>query len=918
MAFYIWKSVTIGPSSRTFVQCSSTAVDVEEILLMIGKTLGHYEITDRLGKGGMGEVYRARDTKLNRDVALKVLPEEFANDPERMARFKREAQLLASLNHTSIAAIYGLEERGGIVALVMELAEGPTLADRISKGPIPLDEGLAIARQIAEALEAAHEKGIVHRDLKPANIKVAPDGQVKVLDFGLAKAVEGEATEADASQSPTLSLAATKAGLILGTAAYMSPEQARGKTVDKRTDIWAFGCVLFEMLAGQAAFQGEDVAEILASVVKGVANLDLLPENIHPRVKEVIGRCLQKDPKKRYRDIGDVQYDIEQTLEALGGPFVQPAPTMESRIGLRKLLAWVVAAAALGAIVTGVMVWHVKPSGLPPVTSFSEQLSPDQQFDDLMERILAVSPNGLQFIYATSKGLYLRSLDNLQAKLLSATAGNGQRPFFSRDGKWIGYFSSGDGQLKKIAVSGGAPKPLAKVDPDGSFDWNEDGSIVWGQRGKGIMRISADGGIPELVVKQGKNERFIHPQILPDGKSIMFSRIFPLPTMIIVQSLKSDERKELFEGDAARYLPTAHIVYGFGNGLYGVRFDMNALNAIGASIPLVEGIARTSGAPQYAISDSGTLAYMPGAASTASRVLVWVDRNGNEEAIEAEPRAYAYANLSPDEKRIALDIRDQENDIWIWDLARKNLSRFTFEPGMNRGGIWTPDGEKLAFFSIREGMGSIYWQAADGSGAPELLTKILNAPLLPNGFSPDGKRLLLTNISPPYHISVLNLSDGAEPKPLLKASAGEQANPQISHDGRWIAYQSNESGKNEIYVRSFPDVDNGGKWQVSNTGGTRPTWNPNGREIFYYLEPGTMMVVPVEAGTTFHSGTPKVLFSGEYVSALTGLQYSVSQDGQKFLMIKDVAPKPSGSAALHRINVVLNWIEELKKLVPVK
>jgi serine/threonine protein kinase len=449
---------------------------------MIGKILAHYEITSQLGKGGMGEVYQAKDRKLGREVAIKALPEEFARDTDRVARFQREAKLLASLNHPNIAAIYGLEESGGTNFLVLELVEGETLADRIKTGLIPVEESLKLALQIAEALEAAHEKGVIHRDLKPANIKVTPEGKVKVLDFGLAKAFAGE-QEVSLSNSPTLSDMATRQGIILGTAAYMSPEQARGKPVDKRTDIWAFGCVLYEMLTGKAAFQGEDVTEILAAVVKSGVNLDLLPANINPRVREVITRCLQKEQKKRYRDIGEAQYEIEQVLADPSGVFSQPSFLAKPRRRVRVGLSSVAAITILGIIVAGIAVWTLKPVPPPephPVMRFSYELSKDQQFGNLQERAIAVSPDGRQFVYGTSAGLYLRSMNDLDAKFILGTAGDQQRPFFSPDGKWIGFYSFTEGELKKIATSGGAPVTLAEADPFGSFSWGVDDTIAYG------------------------------------------------------------------------------------------------------------------------------------------------------------------------------------------------------------------------------------------------------------------------------------------------------------------------------------------------------------------------------------------------------------------------------------------------------
>jgi serine/threonine-protein kinase len=465
---------------------------------MIGKTLGTFECTALLGKGGMGEVYKAKDQKLGRDVAIKVLPEEFAKDADRVSRFQREAKLLASLNHPNIAAIHGLEESDGTHFLVLELIEGDTLADRLKRGAIPVEESLKLALQIAEALEAAHEKGVIHRDLKPANIKVTPDGKVKVLDFGLAKAFAGEQAEVNLSHSPTLSEAATLQGVILGTAAYMSPEQARGKPVDKRTDIWAFGCVLYEMLTGKAAFQGEDVTEILAAVVKSGVDLDLLPANIHPRVREVITRCLQKEQRNRYRDIGEGQYEIKQVLADPSGVFVKPVAVAKSRKKLRVGLPWVAAAIVLA----GVAVWLLKPAPPPEpkqVVRFDYDLPEGQQFtrNDLgqIEAYMAVSPDGSQFVYPTNKGLYLRSIKEFEPKPIAGTDEGSRQPFFAPNGQSIGYFSSSDQKLKKIDISGGAPVVICDTGPVvAGASWDLEESIVYSDlMNGGVFRVSAKG-----------------------------------------------------------------------------------------------------------------------------------------------------------------------------------------------------------------------------------------------------------------------------------------------------------------------------------------------------------------------------------------------------------------------------------------
>jgi serine/threonine-protein kinase len=900
---------------------------------MIGKMLGHYQITSQLGKGGMGEVYQAKDQKLGRDVAIKVLPEEFARDADRVARFQREAKLLASLNHTNIAAIYGLEESGGTNFLVLELVEGDTLADRIKSGPVRVEEALKLALQIAEALEAAHEKGVIHRDLKPANLKVTPEGKVKVLDFGLAKAFAGEQANLNLSNSPTLSDAATQQGVILGTAAYMSPEQARGKALDKKADIWAFGCVLYEMLTGQAAFQGEDVTEILASVVKGGANLDLLPADVHPRVREALIRCLQKDLRRRYPDIADARYEIEQAMSDPGGWLARPITTAEPRRKLRTLLPWI--AAMLGMVLCGLAVWNLRKPGTPQVTRFSHELPKDQQLGDIYESALAVSPDGRQFVYSTKGELYLRSMTELDARPIPGTGG-AKRPFFSPDGKWIGYWSATDRQLKKIAVSGGTPVAIADAPALESFSWGEDNAILYGQPGKGIMRVSAEGGPPENIVKQ-ENEWLLSPQMLPDGKSVLFTRSDTEPKKIMAQSLHSGERRDLVEGNTARYLRTGHLVYGFKDNLYVVPFDLKGLKVAGRPVRLVEGVVNMGPTPQYDVSASGTLAYVPGTSTAIGlprRTLLWVDRNGREEPVGAPENAYYCPRVSPDGKKVASGFTasgSQELDIWIWDLLRKTLTRLTSEDGQDNWPVWTLGGKRIAYAITRGTRGDktgIYWKAADGTGEKELLASpwLPNSLILPHSWSADGKSLALTEYFfgylPASDIGLLSTEGDRGLKRLLSEKHNE-TQPNISPDGRRMAYTSDESGQTQVYVRPFPDVNSGGRLQISTSGGDSPLWSPDGREL-YYRSGDTVMAVSLKSDPAFSAEAPRLLFRGSYVSyRFTFMDpelnpWDISPDGKRFLMMKESGPDAPAAAGLRRINVVLNWTEELKQRVPVK
>ncbi len=886
---------------------------------MIGKTLAHYEIASRLGKGGMGEVYQAKDKKLGRDVAIKVLPEEFARDSDRVARFQREAKLLASLNHPNIAAIHGLEESGGTNFLVLELVQGETLSDQLKRGSIAVEESLKLALQIAEALEAAHEKGVIHRDLKPGNIKITPDGKVKVLDFGLAKAYAGDRDDVNLSNSPTLSDAATQQGMILGTAAYMPPEQAKGKTVDKRADIWAFGVVLFEMLTGRQLFTGETVSETLASVLKSEPEWKRLPVNLHPRIRFLLERCLEKEPKNRCGSINEARVEIQKVLSDPSGVLAQPAAAVEPRKGLRMILPWVAMTAILCILGAGVAVWKLKPSEPRQIMRFDYELPEGLQLSS--NAPLAVSPDGKQIVFSTNKGLYLRSVDELAAKPIAGTDGPVDQPFFSPNGKSIGYFSIADRQLKKIAISGGAPVTLCAVaQPIGAY-WNTDDTILYGQFPIGpIMRVSANGGTPEALIKP-KGEFLVAPQVLPDGKSVLYTAGASSSQMrIMVHSLESGESKELFAGVGARYLRAGHIVYGLPNNssLFAVPFDVDKLEATGGQVPVVEGVIEAT------VSDAGTLAYIPGTASSAGgagRTLVWVNREGREESLGAPLNVYRHPNISPDGKRVALTIGGDNPDIWIWDSVRKTLTRLTFDKANDLQSIWTPDGKRIVFASTREGpLQSLYWKAADGTGVIEKIGSMPDLALLPWCWSGDGKTLIMleTDFGQKWDIGMLSMEGDRARKPLLHEDPVE-LNPKISPNGEYMAYASAESGQVEVYVRPFPDV-NKGKWQVSTSGGNSPLWSPDGQELFYLKEDNSVMAVAVEMKPAFTLGTPRKLFSGSFANGVgEGTPWDIHPDGKRFLMIKPSRSLPSTEAPPRpKITVVVNWLEELKQRVPVK
>jgi eukaryotic-like serine/threonine-protein kinase len=878
--------------------------------LSVGTRLGPYEILAAIGAGGMGEVYRARDAKLGRDVALKVLPEAFARDAERMARFQREAKVLASLNHPSIASIYGLEDSGATHALVMELVEGPTLADRIKQGPIPIDESLRIAKQITEALEYAHERGIVHRDLKPANVKVTSDDAVKVLDFGLAKAIEGDAASIDISTSPTMSRMATLAGVLLGTAAYMSPEQAKGKAVDRRADIWAFGCVLYEMLTRKMAFSGETVTDTLAAVIRAEPDWTLLHQATPIRIRVLLQRCLQKDPKQRLRDIGDARISLEEVLS--GGPEPSPVGTaLVSPLLWRRKMIVSVGTLLFGAAIASLATWSLKPSPSPPrVTRTVITLPPGQRLSGFGDLALAISPDGSQLAYVATtqeaggetRRIYLRAMNRLEANPIPGTEG-AVDPFFSPDGQWLGFFA--DGKMKKISVSGGAAQTLTDDSTPEGGTWSNQGTIVFSHGAQFLQQVPDAGGSPQPLTRLEKGEiGHIWPDFLPGGKAVVFEG----GQGVVGQPMGTSERRNLTQGGVSpRYLPSGYLIYAQAGNLMAVPFDPQRLEVKGAPVPVVQEVMQesTPAPAQYSVSATGSLVYVPGSAQASQNKLVWVSRNGAEQSLPAPTRDYEGPRVSPDGRRVALSSAGQ---IWLYDLARDTLTRLTFEGDLNGGPIWTPDGKRIAFSSDRGGALNLFWQMADGSGGVERLTTSEHIQA-PSSWLPNGPLLSFIEFDPRPSIWVLPLSD-RKPQPFLQTAAN-LGMPQFSPDGHWMAYVSNESGRSEIYVQPYPSP--GGKWQISTDGGSEPVWNRNGRELFY-RSGNKMMAVGIATEHSFSAGNPKTLFQGQYVSSrsVPFPEYDVTPDGQRFLMLKPATPEQAAPA---QINVVLNWTEELKRLV---
>ncbi len=868
---------------------------------MDGESIAHYSISTKIGEGEMGAVYRATDTRLNREVAVKVLPEAFAEDSERMARFQREAQLLAALNHPRIAAIHGLEEEKGRRILVMELVEGEDLSQILARRQLALEEALKIALQIAEGVESAHEKGIVHRDLKPANIKITPNGEVKILDFGLAKVLESEMSSSpDLSRSPTLTHAGTDHGIIIGTAGYMSPEQARGQATDRRADIWAFGAILFEMLCGRRAFAGQTVSDTLARVLEREPEWESLPKNTPQPMRNLVERCMEKNVGRRLQAIGEARIVLQDFLDgslSAEGKRIAPTDSAPSRSGRR--LPWALAglATALAALVT-VGWWQASRSPNQPPVRLNARISDEPLFSDLGAATV-LSPDGTRIAYSVGVGelrLYTRSLDRLDGTLLSGTEG-GYNPFFSFDGQWIGFFTPG--QLKKVPVTGGTPLVLGDVNLNRGGSWGPDDAIVFAPNpGSGLYRIPAAGGEPEELTTLAEGE-VTHrwPQVLPNGKGVLFtshSRAGGFDDATVeALDLETGERRVLHKGGSyGRYVSSGHLLFAQEGSVFAVRFDPERLETTGSPVPVLQEVrsnTATHGSSQFATSDNGTLAYVTGTGGLPEYHMVFVDREGRSELAVDDRRTFGEPRFSPDGNFLAVEIIDGTNrDAWVYDLRRGVPTRLTFEESGDDAPVWSPDAEHLAFSSNRLGSTlNIYRKRSDGSGDVERLTESTSTQFI-SSWSPDGKHLLFAQSNPETgnDLYVLPLEDGT-PEVFLTTPFSE-TEAAFSPDGRWIAYQSNETGQAEIFVRPFPV--RGGKWQLSVDGGQYPRWSRNGRELFYRSGEG-MYVVPVDiAGSSFVAGKPRLLFEGPFLSlSLAGLtlaDYDVHPDGERFVMMQ--------------------------------
>ena len=895
-----------------------------------GDRIGPYEITGELGAGGMGVVYRARDTKLGREVALKVLPEAFAHDPDRSARFDREARLLASLNHPNIGGIHGLEDSQNTKALVLELVEGPTLADRIKQGPLAADDALAIARQIADALEAAHEAGVIHRDLKPANIKIAPDGTVKVLDFGLAKALDpGTGTEGSdgLSASPTISLtaAATQLGMVIGTAAYMSPEQARGKPVDKRADVWAFGVVLYEMLAGARPFQGEDVSLTLASVMKSEVDVGSLPADVPPNVRTALRQCLAKDPKRRLRDIGDVRLLLEGRLDA-GGDWadLHPHAPASSRWAFAALGAVVGIAIGAGAL------WLSATAGsetaAPPrhlVVTTPAPLDPT-----VNPHRISLAPDGSFVVFQMSSfggtrgplPLHVRRLDSPRSTPIAGTEG-ATVPFVSPDGQWIGYIVNRG--VFRVPSDGG---PSQQIVDTGGFasgaSWGPDDTIVVFTAG-GLLRVDVNSGVSEPLPvgdPAGTVLRATFPDHSPDGRFVAVTLVDEAGRPVIATiRLDTGETRRHGPGTAPRFAPTGQLVYLADELLVAVAFDPATQETKGPPVRIMDeaGSIDTSGG--FSIADDGTLAYLTGDGfAFGERSLAWAWRDGTVDTLPAPRQSYDQLALAPDGRRAAAFVAGENDDLWLLDLERGVPERLTFDPAGDRLPTWTVDGEHVLFMSARaNGIFNLFRRRADGTGEVERLG---SSPRLqgPFGVTPDGGEVLLIVGTVDgaglgrYDLAITALEPNAEVRPLLTSPFSENQ-PTVSPDGRWMAYRSDESGQDEIYVRSFPDVERQ-RIRISIGGGSDPAWSADGRELFF-RNGQTLMSVGIPPGDRLDPGPPELVLEGDFFFSGLGRKYAPHPDGERFLVIEGAAGELLGT---NEINVVLDWVDELNRRVPMQ
>ncbi|HUK12905.1 MAG TPA: protein kinase [Thermoanaerobaculaceae bacterium] len=893
-----------------------------------GARLGPYEIAGRLGAGGMGVVYRARDTRLGRDVALKFLPQGFAEDPERHARFEREAKLLAALNHPNIAVLYGLEHLDGQHALAMELVEGEGLEERIARGAVPLEEAVPIARQVADALEAAHEKGIVHRDLKPANVKVRPDGTVKVLDFGLAKAWDEQTSSSDLAFSPTITGHHTRAGVILGTAAYMSPEQARGKAVDKRADIWAFGCVVYEMLTGRRLFEGETVSDVLAAILRAEPDWSLLPSDVPRPIRRLLARALQRDPRQRLRDIGDVRLELDEVARGETAAETIPAsgPPPVAHATARAWLPWTVAVlgAALGVGLT-LNSMRSRSSGMPTVRAYL--LPPEGAtfaFDGATGGAV-ISPDGRRLAFvaggaASPRRLWVRSLDSLTAQPLEGTSG-ASYPFWSPDSRFLGFFAQG--KLEKIDTFGGPSQVICATGEGRGGTWGPEGVIVFAPAvSSGLQRVPSAGGTPTDVTRLDRaHGQTSHrwPVFLPDGRHFLFWAGSPesaaqTTSGIYVASLAGGEPRFVVHADSdALYAPPGFLLYILDQTLMARPFDAGRQELTGEALPVAELVSNPESyrLGRFTVSQDGTLVYLAG--QPVRGQVSWLSANGAEVGTVGEPASIIGSiRLSPNGQILAEPVQDPQSknvDIWLVDLARGVRTRFTFEPTEDDSPVWSPDGSRIVWSSNAKGNLDLYVKSSSGAGDGEMLFAS-DSDKAATDWSRDGRFITFTQLGVTGHTGadlwILPMSGDRKPYPLL-ATRFDEGNGMFSPDGGWLAYESDESGTIEVYITPFPQAS--GKWQVSQGGGEAPSWRSDGRALYYATPDGRLMEASVTArGSAVEVGTPHEFSKAQ----ITGFgshnwDYAVVPKGDRVLAVRSVQTAPTP------LTLVTNWSAGLRR-----
>jgi eukaryotic-like serine/threonine-protein kinase len=900
--------------------------------LVSGTKLGPYEIVSPLGAGGMGEVYRARDTRLGRDVAVKILPKEMSADPARKQRFEREAKTISSLNHPNICTLHDIGSQDGVDYLVMECAEGETLAKRLEKGPLPLEQVLKYGAQVADALDKAHRAGIVHRDLKPGNIMLTATG-AKLLDFGLAKPaaplVSGATLTAAAQTTPV-----TQEGTIIGTFQYMSPEQVEGKEVDGRSDIFSLGAVLYEMVTGTRAFEGKSQLSVASAILeKDPAPISFLKPLTPPALDHSIRRCLAKEPEKRWQSAADLAGELQWIAE--GGSHARvPAPVI-SRRKVRERLAWAVAALALSTVVfaIGFVLRAPKP---PQPLRLSVEMGTDANLFTEVGPSAILSPDGTLMVLVAigsdqKRRLYVRSLDQLQATVISGTE-NGRDPFFAPDGQWLGFFA--DGKLKKVSVHGGAAVTLCDANSDRGGSWSEDGTIAFAPDFRlALSKVSSAGGTPQPLTtldKQAGEVTHRWPQVLPGGKAVLFTSSTHGTNYedaeIVVYSMDSGQRKTVERGGFyGRYLRSGHLVYMHEGTMFAVAFDLKRLEATGQPAPILDGVvtAPGNGAAQLTFSDAGNLAYVAGRSASENISIYWMDRQGKFAPLREIPGDYANPTFSPDGRRLALEIwAGARADIWLDDWNRDTLTRLTFAGGANFNPVWTPDGQRIVYSSDElSGSSNLWWKRADGDGGAQRLIES-KSPQRAGSWRSDGKVLAFEQLNPDTNYDILTLTvEGSEksgwkveePKPFVNTPFVE-VKPAFSPDGRWLTYQSDESGNFEVYVRPFPGP--GGKWQISTGGGRLPKWSRNGKDLFYLTNENRIMVANYTAsGESFHLGKPQLWSPSQITrSHSNAYNFDPHPDGQRLAVLK--APTTGEAPKVDKVSFIFNFFDELRRRVP--